>query len=321
MRVRTTAFVASVALLAVASISVPSAAPAPFARIVAFGTSLSDSGNAFALRGGTNTPPDYLLDPLLVPSAPYARGGHHFSNGATWIEQFARSIGLAGSVRPVFLSSNPNATNYAVGAARAYEDNVNVNLPAQVDAFLQQFGGVAPPDALYTIEMGGNDIRDALVAFPSGGAGPILQNANISIAQSITALYAAGARDFLVWRAPNVGLTPAIRRLNQISPGAMQLATGLTQAFNAGLDGVVTQLLAGLPGIRIVRLDAYRLLNDLVADPAAFGLTNVVAACVTPNVPPFTCGSPDEFLFWDGIHPSRAVHAIIAQEAASVLAH
>ena len=321
MRVRTTAFVASVALLAVASISVPSAAPAPFARIVVFGTSLSDSGNAFALRGGTNTPPDYLLDPLLVPSAPYARGGHHFSNGATWIEQFARSIGLAGSVRPVFLSSDPNATNYAVGAARAYEDNVNVNLPSQVDAFLQQFGGVAPPDALYTIEMGGNDIRDALVAFPSGGAGPILQNANISIAQSITALYAAGARDFLVWRAPNVGLTPAIRRLNQISPGAMQLATGLTQAFNAGLDGVVTQLLAGLPGIRIVRLDAYRLLNDLVADPAAFGLTNVVAACVTPNVPPFTCGSPDEFLFWDGIHPSRAVHAIIAQEAASVLAH
>ena len=321
MRVRTTAFVASVALLAVASVSVPSAAPAPFARIVAFGTSLSDSGNAFALRGGTNTPPDYLLDPLLVPSAPYARGGHHFSNGATWIEQFARSMGLAGSVRPAFRASNPNATNYAVGAARAYEDNINLNLPAQVDAFLQQFGGVAPADALYTIEMGGNDIRDALVAFPSGGAGPILQNANISIAQSITALYAAGARDFLVWRAPNVGLTPAIRRLNQISPGAMQLATGLTQAFNAGLDSVVAQLAAGLPGIRIVRLDAYRLLNDLVADPAAFGLTNVVAACVTPNVPPFTCGSPDEYLFWDGIHPSRAVHAIIAQEAASVLAH
>ena len=321
MKVRTIASVASVTLLAVASISVPSAAPAPFARIVAFGASLSDSGNAFALRGGTNTPPDYLLDPLLVPSAPYALGGHHFSNGATWIEQFARSIGLAGSVRPVFLSSNPNATNYAVGAARAYEDTVNVNLPAQVDAFLQQFGGVAPPDALYTIEMGGNDIRDALVAFPSGGAGAILQNANISIAQSITALYAAGARDFLVWRAPNVGLTPAIRRLNQISPGAMQLATGLTQAFNAGLDDVVTQLLAGLPGIRIVRLDAFRLLNDIVADGPAFGLTNVVAACVTPNVPPFTCGSPDEFLFWDGIHPSRAVHAIIAQEAASVLAH
>jgi phospholipase/lecithinase/hemolysin len=320
MRVRTTAFVASVALLAVASVTVPSAAPTTFGGIVVFGTSLSDSGNAFALRGGTNTPPDYLLDPLLIPSAPYARGGHHFSNGATWIEQFARSTGLAGSVRPAFLASDPTATNYAVGAARAYDDGINVNLSAQVDAFLQQVGGVAPPDALYTIEMGGNDIRDALVAFPSGGAGLILQNAIISIAQNIQRLYAAGARNFLVWRAPDVGLTPALRRLNQISPGAMQLAAGLTQAFNTGLDGVVAQLLA-LPGVRIDRLDAYRLLNDLVAGPAAFGLTNVVAACVTPNVPPFTCDSPDEFLFWDGIHPSKAVHAIIAQEAASVLAH
>ena len=59
-------------LLATAAIPVHTTARAPFDRIVVFGTSLSDSGNAFALRGGTNTPPDYLLDPLLVPSAPYA---------------------------------------------------------------------------------------------------------------------------------------------------------------------------------------------------------------------------------------------------------
>ena len=70
-----------------------------------------------------------------------------------------------------------------------------------------------------------------------------------------------------------------------------------------------------------MRLDAFRLLNHLVADPDAFGLTDVTSACVTPNIPPFTCQSPDEFLFWDGIHPSNAVHAIIANEAALVLAH
>ena len=33
-------------------------------------------------------------------------------------------------------SSADNATNYAVGAARAYEDGLNVNLSAQVEAFL-----------------------------------------------------------------------------------------------------------------------------------------------------------------------------------------
>ncbi len=207
-----------------------------------------------------------------------------------------------------------------MGAARAYEDGINLNLPAQVDAFLQQSGGVAPSDGLYIIEMGGNDIRDALVAFAGGGnGGPILQAANVSIANSIGALYVAGARNFLVWRAPNVALTPAIRTLDRVNPGAAQLATQLTQGFNAGLDGVVAQL-SGLPGIGIVRLDAYRMLNDLVAHPAAFGLTDVTTACITPNIPPFKCERPDEFLFWDGIHPSKAVHAITAQEAASALA-
>ena len=317
MRVRKAGFIPPVIAVAVMTAAMPTAAKAPFARIVSFGTSLSDSGNAFALRGGTNTPPDYLLDPLLVPSAPYARGGHHFSNGPTWIEQYARSLGLAGSVRPA-LAGAGDATNYAVGAARAHEDGLNFNLPAQVDAFLQQAGGVADSDALYTIEMGGNDIRDALLAYPNG-SGAILQAANVSIANSIAVLYSAGARHFIVWRAPNVGLTPAIRSLDSINPGAAQLATGLTQAFNAGLDTVVAQLSA-LPGIRIVRLDAFRLLDNLVADPSAFGLTNVTTACITPNTPPFVCERPDEFLFWDGIHPSKAVHAIIAQEAASVLA-
>jgi len=286
---------------------------------VAFGTSLSDSGNAFALRGGANTPPDYLLDPLLVPSAPYARGGHHFSNGATWIEQFARAQGLAGSVRPAYQDAGAG-TNYAVGAARAYEDGLNVNLSAQVDAFLGQVGGVAASDALYTIEFGGNDIRDALLAYPTGH-GAILQGANLSIFNNIMRLYAAGARTFIVWRAPNVGLTPAIRRLDTISPGAAQLAKGLTQGFNAGLDGVVAQLSALLPGIRIVRLDAFGLLQNIVSAPDAFGLTDVTAACVTPGIAPFTCERPDEFLFWDGIHPTKAVHAIIANEAALVLAH
>jgi phospholipase/lecithinase/hemolysin len=272
------------------------------------------------LRGGTNTPPDYLLDPLLVPSAPYARGGHHFSNGATWIEQFARSRGLAGSVGPAFLGSDSTSTNYAVGAARARQDGVNVNLPTQVDALLEQFNGSAPADALYTIEMGGNDIRDALVEYASGrDGGPIIQAAVQSIARNIQVLYRAGARQFLVWRAPNVALTPAIRTLDRLRPGAAHLATQLTQGFNAGLDAAVTQL-AGLPGIRIVRLDAYDLLNDLVADPSAFGLTNVTTACVTPNIPPFTCERPDEFLFWDGLHPTKAVHTIIAHEAAYVLA-
>lgn len=286
----------------------------PFGRIITFGTSLSDPGNAFALRGGTNTPPDYVMDPLLVPAVPYAMGGHHFSNGATWVEQFARSRGLAGDARPAF-ASHGRGVNYAVGAARAREDGVNLNLPVQVDTFLAEFGSV-PPNALCVMEMGGNDIRDAFVAYASGGnGGPILQDAVGAVAQNIQRLYAAGARQFLVWRAPDVGATPALQALDAVNPGAAALATQLTMGFNAGLDAAVSTLQAALPDITIIRLDAFQLIQDLRAHGADYGLSNVTDACVTPNVPPFTCDRPGEYLFWDGIHPTAAAHAIVASRA------
>jgi len=293
------------------------AAQSRFSGIVVFGTSLSDSGNAFVLVGDASTPPDFMLSPLLIPSAPYARGGHHFSNGATWIEQYAQSVGLGHSVKAALASTDPWATNYAVGAARSYDDGINFNLTRQVDTFLERSGGAASSGALYVIEMGGNDIRDSFQIYATGGnGGPILQAALGSIAGNIQRLYAAGAREFLVWAAPNVGLTPAIRSLG---PAAGALATNVTLAFNGGLTQVLGQLFVGLPGTNFARFDAFQLLNTIVADPGRFDLTNATTACVTPNIPPFTCQDANEFMFWDGIHPSKAGHAIIAQEAADVL--
>ena len=320
MLIRTQALCLAAAAM-LAATAVPAGAQAPLSHIVVFGTSLSDSGNAFALRGAASTPPDYQLDPLLVPGAPFARGGLHFSNGATWIEQLARSLGLAGSVRPAFASASPGSTNYAVGGARAYADGNNVNLGDQVQAFLTDARGLARSDALYVIEMGSNDIRDAIVAYQVGGspaAQAVLAKALTAIAHNMQLLYGAGARHFLVWLPPNVALTPALRYLDRVSPGVATLGTALTQAFNANLDDLLASLSA-LPDVRIQRLNAYALLNSMVADPPTYHLTNVTAACVTPYVAPFECARPDEYLFWDGIHPTRAVHTIVAMAAALLL--
>ena len=302
--------------LVLLSPALPSA-QSPFSGVVVFGTSLSDSGNAFALVGDQSTPPDFTLNPLLVPSAPYAKGGHHFSNGATWIEQFGRFAGLEESTRPALASNSSAATNFAVGAARAYADGINFNLTQQVDAFLQRSKGVAPSDRLYVIEMGSNDVRDAFALYATGGdGGPILTKAIMSVAHNIHRLYMAGARQFLIWVVPNIALTPAIRSLG---PTAGALATQVTMAFNSGLTASLAQMAGMLPGIGLTRLDANQLLSAIVADPGAFNLTNVASACVTPNVVPFTCQTPDDYLFWDGIHPTKAAHALLAAEAAHAL--
>ena len=330
MKLRT--FAALAASLVATAPTLSARQHAPYSGIVVFGTSLSDSGNAFALRGGTNTPPDYDLSPLLVPNTPYARGGHHFSNGATWVEQFARSLGLAGTVRPAYGSQSPIATNYAVGAARACDTpgSKNVNLAEQVATFLADSSSVAPSDALYVIEMGGNDVRDAIVAalgvLQSGGtfpqavqaATPILACAQQGIQTAIVLLQRAGAQHFLVLTAPNPGLTPAIRSLG---PGATQVATFLATLFNTQL---LLPMVEGVDqasaDIDIAVLDAFTLLQRIAADPANFGLTNTTTACVTPATAPFFCQAADEYLFWDGIHPTSAAHALVALEAARVLA-
>jgi outer membrane lipase/esterase len=171
------------------------------------------------------------------------------------------------------------------------------------------------------VEFGGNDLYDALVAFPSGGHGPIIAEALTAIGNNIGALYAAGGRKFLVWNAPNIGLTPAVRTLDKFTPGAVFLAGSLTDAFNTNLDALLGYLSVVLPGIEIKQLDVHKKFQDLVDSPAAFGLTVVDTACIMPNMPPFECQTPDEYLFWDGFHPTKAVHAIIAQEAALVSTH
>jgi phospholipase/lecithinase/hemolysin len=299
--------------------SVRTEAQVRFERVVVFGTSFSDPGNAFALTGITSTPPGYGLNQFLIPSAAYSIGGHHLSNGATWIEDLAASLHVAGSANPAFLGHNSGATNYAVGGARALDDGLNANLSFQVSAFLADYGGVAPSNALYVIEMGSNDVRDALIVAAGGGnPAPVLAGAVASIANSIGVLYAAGARNFLVWNVPDAGIAPAVQILDGIFPGAAAGATQLTQLFNFNL-ALALGPISATPGINILPFDVYGLIADIHAHPAAYGLTNVTQACVTPFVAPFSCRQPDEFLFWDGIHPTKAVHAIVGMQAAADL--
>jgi phospholipase/lecithinase/hemolysin len=310
------------ALLLVAVLLVPSA---PAARrsvegLVVFGTSLSDPGNAFALTHATSTPPYATLDMFLVPSASYAKGGQHFSNGATWIEQLAQPLGLTSSAHAAFQSANPHATNFAIGASRALGNGAVPTFGLQVAAFLARTNGVASPDAIHVVEMGTNDVRDAVITTLLNGDGNAhVTSAVDAIGDGIAALYAAGARKFFVWNSPNIALTPAIGILDGLVPVDVRgLALGLTLLFNATLQAELLTL-AALPGIEILDFDAFQTLNGFVAAPGQFGLSVVDAPCVTPNLAPFHCDTPDEYLFWDGVHPTKAVHALLAEAAADRL--
>jgi phospholipase/lecithinase/hemolysin len=284
-----------------------------FKRIVVFGGSVSDSGNAFALTGIQSKPPYDQLDAFLIPTGPYSVGGHHSSNGATWIEQFARPLGLSRYVQPAFQGASPQAGNYAVAGARARDAIETVDFPEQVAAFLKDVHNKAPSDALYVIDFGGNDVRDALTAGDPG----ILADALDVLADNVATLYAAGARKFLFLTVANIGVLPSVRILDALVPqDVASAATALTVGFNTALNFVIGSLPADT---EVAVLDVFQTVEEMIANPPAFGLTEVEDACITPNVRPFSCKRPDRFLFWDGIHPTKAVHAIFAAEAADIL--
>ncbi len=285
--------------------------------LVVFGDSLSDPGNAFALLGANNTPPDYSVDPFLVPDRPYARGGHHLSNGPTWIEQLAKSKGLAPNANPAYQSQTLAATNYAVAMARARDADdckiggLNFCLSGQVDSFLADLGQVAPTGALYVIEIGSNDLRDVA----KSGNITYLFDALTSIDANIRKLHAKGAQKFLVWNAPKIAVTPAVQSMG---PQTAAQADALTQIYNGWLDFTLLQL-AAIPGVQIMKFDAYQAVATVYQNPGDFGLSNVTDPCIRPTVQPYFCQYPDAYMFWDGIHPTRVVHAIFATAVGSVL--
>lgn len=282
-------------------------------RLIVFGDSLSDPGNAFVLTMDVSLPPFEL-----IPSAPYARGGLHFSNGHTWVEQLGHRLRLALSTGPALWAPEV-FSNYAVGGSRMRQEGAT-SLTSQVRWFLDDNRGAAPSDALYIVYLGSNDLRDALGALatdPNGTtSGRILNDAITALRDNLLALYAAGARHFLVPNAPNLALLPAVRRQGPQAQAAAQL---LSTNFNFGQTQLLNGLKSGL-SIRITRLDVYGLLAEVVAAPGGFGFSDAENPCITPGIRRGAyCTSPDRHLFWDGIHPSRAGHAILAQRAYAAL--
>ena len=296
-------------------------------RVVVFGDSLSDAGNHHLYFGQSAHQP---FEP--IPSASYDIGGHHFTNGATWIEQFSRRLAVPQSARPALAPSLPGS-NYAFGQARARANAPEFpvfDFGSQVGTFLSDVGGQAPADALYVVWIGANDVRDAistiLMAYLLPGGDPVaaqgaafqvLHAAGEATANGIGALYAAGARNFLVVNVPSPGHTPALAVFGPLAQGVAAQVAG---AYNAGLADAVSMLTLALPGSSFTLLDADGVIGDIFADPAGSGFDDVYTPCLAfGQLQGAICEAPDRHLFWDAVHPTRGGHRVMANAAAEAL--
>jgi len=177
--------------------------------------------------------------------------------------------------------------------------------------------GQARADALYVIQFGGNDLRDALVAAGTdpNAAIAILQTAIGDLSVNIQSLYFAGARNFFVANAPNLAHAPAVKLA-----GISGVAGFFTGIYNGGLEGGLQQLELALPDVVIRRLDMAGFTDDVVANPGKYRLSITDSPCLSFFVTiGAVCDRPKEYLFWDGLHPTAAGHKQIARFAVAAL--
>lgn len=57
-------------------------------------------------------------------------------------------------------------------------------------------------------------------------------------------------------------------------------------------------------------------MHKVVANPGAYGFTDVTDPCLVGLTP---CSHPNQYLFWDALHPTTAANAILAAQFANVV--
>jgi phospholipase/lecithinase/hemolysin len=279
-----------------------------FSTFAVIGDSLSDGGNVAILTGGAQP------DPTVFP-------GSQFTDGDTWATKLGLTPSLAGG------------TNYAFGGARARDDGAGTpDALAQVSLLLAD-GVPIDDDTLLALWLGGNDVRDAfgtvdettLAGLAFGtleldavvaslfADGSILKEALDAISGSLDLLTLTPVKNVAVVGLPNFARVPeviaAASDAGAIGGTVLDLATAVSRTFNAELQAKVAALAA--QGIHGSYVDIFALFEEVAADPAAFGLTDIQTPClVALRADPLADCS--DYLFYDGIHPTDAGHALIA---------
>ncbi len=284
------------------------ASASPFSKVIVFGDSLSDNGNVYATTG-------------FYPPAPYAQ---RFSNGPVAVQYMAGMLGLplvdyaygGATTGSAFFDpdgggpqiARPNFIN-----ARYFPAPALPNMRDEVGQYLATTGGVSDPTALYVVWGGANDIfLGTLQGRIPALVGDVLTEAVTNIVTMAGTLVATGASRVFVPGMPDLGLTPSF-------DGQELAGTAMAFAFNAALQGA---LAASLPTGTWQYFDTSGLLNDMVANAAAHGFTNVTDACFTTS-PISLCGgtvaTQNQYLFWDSVHPTTAAHQILGSQFAAAV--
>jgi thermolabile hemolysin len=245
-----------------------------FDAIVAFGDSLTDTGNE--------------------PSEPYLHYQGRWSNGPLWVEHLSQTLGFP---------YNPS-NNLAHSGAQTDDTLTQV-----ID--YTPTGDVS--NTLFVVWAGGNNFLQEYKTYwfdNSGWARFTTASAN-NLSNAVVNLHSKGARFILV---PNTVDVTTIPLLNKLPSFVRTYLQSKVKMFNNKLSKSLTALQATYPDITIYKADIYIGEKTLLKTAKANGFTKKsIDALGDPTLLDKSFDGPGaKYVFWDPIHPTSKAHAYIA---------
>ncbi|PVZ72215.1 SGNH/GDSL hydrolase family protein [Pelagibaculum spongiae] len=292
--------------------------------VVVFGDSLSDTGTiTFLLRGVNQFNRGQGIPEVAV------RGPRRFSNGDLWVDYLSESLNV-----PQF--------NFAVSGARAVghdsallqqsaqdglflrEGYTELGLYGQVQNYVTNFSG-DKATALHTILIGGNDI----IGFLEGNSDltnrqQVVERIVSVISASVFQLGSAGAKNIVVLTLPEIGDLPRFS-ISSALRGKSEEANLIVELVNRGLqDAFYKESRLTNLGYNVTTVNGARFFNNIsssgqFANPQQTWLQVIeqngqISLVPDANGSPQVNGNPEDFIFWDSIHPTTRTHQLLSDQ-------
>ena len=242
------------------------------------------------------------------------------SNGRVWVEVLAQRQGLGNnSVTNVnwFYSSN----NWS------YYGDYSSNLVQNVNSFHR------PPDAataLFVVWVNNADFVDDMgKIYPSTNIVTWTNAINLSLSnhfKAVTNLYGKGALTLIMPNAVDITEIPEYDGLFISAPADKSFIRQRVVDFNTGFIATLNRARTNCPGLNIYIMDAFTLLDNILAHPANYGVTNAlyngvsVDAQEDPALKDKSMNGPGtNYIFWDAADPTAKVHAVLADVAQQLI--
>ncbi|XP_061366011.1 GDSL esterase/lipase EXL3-like [Gastrolobium bilobum] len=316
---------------------------ASFPAVIAFGDSIVDSGNNNNIKT--------LVKCNFLPYGKDFEGGiptGRFCNGKIPSDLLVEELGIK-EYLPAYLDPNLKSSDLVTGVcfasgASGYDPLTPqiasvIPISAQLDMFKEYIGKLKSnvgedrtnfilAKSLYVVVAGSDDIantyfvaRGRQLQYDVPAYTDLMLN---SASNFIKELYKLGARRIAVLSAPPIGCVPSQRTLaGGIIRECAEKYNDAAKLFNSKLSKEMDSLNHNSPNSRIVYIDVYNPLLDIIVNYQKYGYKVVDRGCcgtgkievaVLCNPLDTTCPDASEYVFWDSYHPTEGVYRTLISQ-------